>query len=226
MRQHSERHASALAELLKVTGLRQDDYSTLTESERVDILTHLLSDPRVLPRHELILSEETRHVLDTFDAIRQAREEFGEKAVTCYIISMARTVSDLLEVQFFCKEAGITRLPIVPLFETIDDLRSCPGIMENIFTQANSRGHRSRLGLRHVRRRRFGRRRERDRLEGRPAARRRKEPQQPVARPHVDVSSRARGEPEEVIVGSELRHRHHHLSWPRRRHRARRGTHL
>ncbi|TMC96495.1 MAG: phosphoenolpyruvate carboxylase, partial [Chloroflexi bacterium] len=140
VRQHSERHARALAELLKVTGLRQDDYSTLTESERVDILTHLLSDPRVLPRHELILSEETRHVLDTFDAIRQAREEFGEKAVTCYIISMAHTVSDLLEVQFFCKEAGITRLPIVPLFETIDDLRSCPGIMENIFTQANYRG--------------------------------------------------------------------------------------
>src|SRR5437660_7088474 len=140
VRQHSERHASALAELLKVTGLRQDDYSTLTESERVDILTHLLSDPRVLPRHELILSEETRHVLDTFDAIRQAREEFGEKAVTWYIISMAHTVSDLLEVQFFCKEAGITRLPIVPLFETIDDLRSCPGIMENTFTQANYRG--------------------------------------------------------------------------------------
>ncbi len=140
VRQHSERHARALAELLKVTGLRQDDYSTLTESERVDILTDLLSDPRVLPRHELILSEETRHVIDTFDAIRQAREEFGEKAVTCYIISMARTVSDLLEVQFFCKEAGITRLPIVPLFETIDDLRSCPGIMENTFTQANYRG--------------------------------------------------------------------------------------
>ena len=140
VRQHSERHARALAELLKVTGLRQDDYSALTESERIDILTDLLSDPRVLPRHELILSEETRHVLDTFDAIRQAREEFGEKAVTCYIISMARTVSDLLEVQFFCKEAGITRLPIVPLFETIDDLRSCPGIMENTFTQANYRG--------------------------------------------------------------------------------------
>jgi phosphoenolpyruvate carboxylase len=140
VRQHSERHASALAELLNVTGLRLDDYCTLKESERVDILTNLLSDPRVLPRHELILSEETRHVLNTFDAIRQAREEFGEQAVTCYIISMAHTASDLLEVQFFCKEAGITGLPIVPLFETIDDLRSCPGIMENTFTQAIYRG--------------------------------------------------------------------------------------
>jgi phosphoenolpyruvate carboxylase len=139
VRQHSERHASALAELLKVTGLRQDDYSTLSENERVNVLEHLLSDPRVLPRHELRLSEETRHVLHTFDAIRRAREEFGAQAVTCYIISMARTVSDLLEVQFFCKEAGITALSIVPLFETIEDLRSCPDILESAFNQPNYR---------------------------------------------------------------------------------------
>ena len=71
VRQHSERHASALAELLKVTGLRGDDYNTLAETERVRILANLLSDPRVLPRQELNLSEETQHVLQTFDAIRQ-----------------------------------------------------------------------------------------------------------------------------------------------------------
>ncbi len=139
VRQHSERHSSALAELLKITGLRQDDYSVLPEHERVNILTNLLSDPRVLPRHELTVSQETHHVLQTFDTIRQARAEFGEQAITCYIISMSRTVSDLLEVQFFCKEAGITNLPIVPLFETIDDLRSCTNTLESAFHQPNYR---------------------------------------------------------------------------------------
>jgi len=139
VRQHSERHSSALAELLKITGLRHDDYSALPESERVSFLTNLLSDPRVLPRYELNVSKETQHVLSTFDAIRQAREEFGEQAITCYIISMSRTVSDLLEVQFFCKEAGITNLPIVPLFETIDDLRSCTDTLESAFHQPNYR---------------------------------------------------------------------------------------
>jgi phosphoenolpyruvate carboxylase len=139
IRQHSERHTSALTELLNVTGLRQDDYGTLAETERVSILTNLLSDPRVLPRHELSVSKATQHVLHTFDAIRQAREEFGEQAITCYIISMSCAASDLLEVQFFCKEAGITNLPIVPLFETIDDLRSCTDILESAFTQANYR---------------------------------------------------------------------------------------
>ncbi|MFL5627036.1 MAG: phosphoenolpyruvate carboxylase, partial [Ktedonobacteraceae bacterium] len=139
VRQHSERHAAALAELLQATGLCQDTYTDLDEQARVDILTQLLSDPRVLPRHELHLSPTTEHVLQTFDAIRQAREEFGAKAVTSYIISMSRNLSDLLEVQFFCKEAGITNLAIVPLFETIDDLRSCTTILQNAFTHPNYR---------------------------------------------------------------------------------------
>src|SRR2546421_2852198 len=139
VRQHSERHASALAELLRAAGLRNDDYCGLDEIERVSILGNLLSDPRVLPRQGLRLSEETRHVLQTFDAIRQAREELGEEAITCYIISMTCTLSDLLEVQFFCKEAGIAALPIVPLFETIDDLRSCTDILESAFTHPNYR---------------------------------------------------------------------------------------
>lgn len=137
VRQHSQRHEAALAELLRVTGLLADaegDYTTLDEQARVRLLENLLRDPRVLPRQSLKLSEETRHILDTFDAIRQAQAEFGEQAITCYIISMARTVSDLLEVQFFCKEAGITNLPIVPLFETIDDLRSCTDVLEQAFT--------------------------------------------------------------------------------------------
>src|SRR5207302_11372175 len=67
--------------------------------------------------------------------------EFGRNAITCYIISMTRTLSDLLEVLFFCKEAGIRDLPIVPLFETIDDLRSCTTILENAFNHPVYREH-------------------------------------------------------------------------------------
>jgi phosphoenolpyruvate carboxylase len=140
VRQHSERHATALSELLRVTGLTTTlggtparDYLEMDEAERVALLERLLCDPRVLPRRGLQLSKETASVLGTFEAIRQAREEFGPRAVTCYIISMARTLSDLLEVQFFCKEAGISGLPIVPLFETIADLRACASVMETAF---------------------------------------------------------------------------------------------
>ncbi len=141
VRQHSERHAAALSELLQATGLLQSDYRSLEEAERVRVLEDLLRDPRVLPRNQLQLRAETQHVLATFDAIRQARAEFGEDSVTCYIISMSRSLSDLLEVQFFCKEAGIAGLPIVPLFETIDDLRACTHILELAFTNPLYREH-------------------------------------------------------------------------------------
>ena len=141
MRQHSERHASALAELLRVTGLLQEDYRDLDEPERVCLLEKLLSDPRVLPRQDLQLSAETAHILGTFEAIRQARQEFGDGAIKCAIISMTRTVSDLLEVLFFCKETGIAGLPIVPLFETIEDLRSCTSILEAAFQVPVYRAH-------------------------------------------------------------------------------------
>ncbi len=82
VRQHSERHASALAELLHVTGLLQGDYRSLGEAERVHVLKDLLRDPRILPRHKLNLSVETTHILATFDAILRAREEFGSNANT------------------------------------------------------------------------------------------------------------------------------------------------
>ena len=137
VRQHSERHASALAELLHATGLYPGDYTQLNVEERVSIVNNLLGDPRILPRHELQFSAETEHILQTFDTIRLAQEEFGPKAISCYIISMTRDLSDLLEVQFFCKEAGITALPIVPLFETIDDLRACTGILQRAFIHPN-----------------------------------------------------------------------------------------
>lgn len=141
VRQHSERHAAALSELLNVTDLRQDDYRTLDEAERLRILKNLLRDPRILSRPGLQLSPDTAHILNTFHAIRQAREEFGPRAITCYIISMSHELSDLLEVQFFCKEAGIDDLPIVPLYETIEDLNDCTEILEQAFTYPDYRAY-------------------------------------------------------------------------------------
>lgn len=141
VRQHSERHAAALNELLQVTGLSHHDYTKLSETERVAVLENLLRDPRILWRPGLALSHDTAHVIHTFHAIRRAREEFGAKAITCYVISMTNTLSDLLEIQFFCKEVGIENLPIVPLFETIQDLRACTDILEQAFTHPDYRAY-------------------------------------------------------------------------------------
>jgi len=141
VRQHSGRHAAALGELLQVTGLFEEDYTKIAETARLYLLNNLLGDPRLLTRPDLKLSEETWHVINTFHAIREAREIFGERAITCYIISMSDSLSDLLEVQFFCKEAGINNLPIVPLFETIHDLHECTDILNQAFTHPHYRSY-------------------------------------------------------------------------------------
>ncbi|GCE11467.1 phosphoenolpyruvate carboxylase [Tengunoibacter tsumagoiensis] len=134
VRQHSERHAAALDDLLRASGWRAEGYRSLEEEEKIAVLEQLLRDPRLLIRSDLAVSAETRHIVETFRTIRLARESFGERAITCYIISMTHTLSDLLEVQFFCKEVGLTNLPIVPLFETVKDLNDCTEILATAFT--------------------------------------------------------------------------------------------
>ena len=56
-----------------------------------------------------------------------------------YVISKADSASDILEVALLLKEAGLLRprdgkldVNIVPLFETIEDLRNCGRVMDEL----------------------------------------------------------------------------------------------
>ncbi|MCL6634076.1 MAG: phosphoenolpyruvate carboxylase, partial [Alicyclobacillus herbarius] len=142
IRQHSEVHENAVHELFQVAHL--GDYKGLTETEKVEKLTQVLADARPLISPYQDLSETTAETLKVFHVVRQAKELFGEACIQDYLISMAADVSDLLEVLLLAKEAGlfrwkpdgsvISQLNVVPLFETIEDLRGAPGIVERLFT--------------------------------------------------------------------------------------------
>jgi len=84
------------------------------------------------------LSDATRRVVDTFGAIRTIQQEAGERAACTYVISMARDTDDLLRVLALARGAGLvdlsgsaprSSLDVVPLFETLDDLRHAPRVM-------------------------------------------------------------------------------------------------
>ncbi|MEI6762103.1 MAG: phosphoenolpyruvate carboxylase, partial [Betaproteobacteria bacterium] len=89
-------------------------------------------------------SEHTRAELAIFETARLMRERFGAQAIRHYIISHTESVSDLLEVLLLQKETGLLRgtldgpatadLIVVPLFETIDDLRHAAPIMQDFYT--------------------------------------------------------------------------------------------
>ena len=140
LRQSSDVHERTLAELLRAAGVCRN-YAALSEADRVNLLTAEIGQPRLLHSPYASYSDETRKELEVFVAARKARERYGVQAVRNTIISHTETLSDLLEVAVLLKEAGLARqarqgvaaevdLHVIPLFETIGDLRNAPQIMQ------------------------------------------------------------------------------------------------
>ena len=140
LRQNAEVHERVVAELLGAAGVT-DDYLALPEPERLAILKAQLHDARMLRSPYRSYGEETAKELAILDRANLLRRRFGPAAVRNYVISKASSVSDLLEVALMLKETGLyaagrpgsdpaaAALRIVPLFETIADLRASDRIM-------------------------------------------------------------------------------------------------
>ncbi len=138
LRQNSSVHERTVAELLEAitpgTG-----YLDLDEAGRIEVLGRELDTPRPLISPFLAYSEETRGELAVFRGAVAAQNRYGRKIIHTAIISMAEAVSDLLELAVLLKEVGLidrdmrSQVNLVPLFETIDDLRACGSVMEKVF---------------------------------------------------------------------------------------------
>jgi len=146
LRQSSDQHEAVVAELLKTARI-QADYSALDEAQRRELLLSLLRDSRPLRVHGANYSESSLKEIAIFEAAREALQRYGREALRHYIISHTESVSDLLEVLLLLKEVGLVRgtlddesdkgaisdLIVVPLFETIGDLREAPAIMGEFY---------------------------------------------------------------------------------------------
>jgi phosphoenolpyruvate carboxylase len=144
MRQSSDVHERVLGELFARAGAAAN-YAGLSEEEKVELLLGELGKPRLLYSPYLGYSAETESELAILRAARDIRQRYGERAIRNYIISHTETVSDLLEVLLLQKETGLlhadwkpgsghapearTELMVIPLFETIPDLRCAADIM-------------------------------------------------------------------------------------------------
>jgi phosphoenolpyruvate carboxylase len=129
LRDHADVHSAAIAEVLG-------------KSENGEKLRSALIARRTAPPGKRKLTEATRTVVDTFRAIRTIQDEAGEAAACTYIVSMARSAEDLLKVLFLAREAGllnltgrkpVSRIDVVPLFETLEDLEHAPLVMRSLF---------------------------------------------------------------------------------------------
>ncbi|CAM8661630.1 Ppc Phosphoenolpyruvate carboxylase [Comamonadaceae bacterium] len=142
LRQSSDKHEEVVAELL-ATARVHANYSSLSEDAKRALLMGLLNDARPLRVHGAEYSAHAQGELAIFAMAKVMRERFGVEAIRHYIISHTETVSDLLEVLLLQKEvglmrgtldaAGISDLIVVPLFETIEDLRNAAPIMREFY---------------------------------------------------------------------------------------------
>ncbi|WP_418314856.1 phosphoenolpyruvate carboxylase [Piscinibacter sakaiensis] len=146
LRQSSDKHELVVAELLRTARL-EADYSALDEAAKQQLLIGLLNDARPLRVHGSQYSEHALHELAIFESAGRMLARYGRAALRHYIISHTEAVSDLLEVQLLMKETGLLlgtldgdgdaaavgALVVVPLFETIGDLRQASQIMRDYF---------------------------------------------------------------------------------------------
>ncbi|MEO6921254.1 MAG: phosphoenolpyruvate carboxylase [Collimonas sp.] len=145
MRQSSDVHERVLSELFAQAQV-EGAYDKLTEEQKIELLLAELAKPRLLYSPYIAYSDETVSELSILRAAGEMRQRYGARSIRNYIISHTETVSDLLEVLLLQQETGLLRpdtkgskagkdagaleVMVIPLFETIPDLRRAAAIME------------------------------------------------------------------------------------------------
>ncbi len=137
MRQNSAIHERTVVELFARAGL--EDYAQLDEAGRQAALLREIASPRPLRSPFIEYSADTAKELAIVDMAAQIHRDYGAQAIQNYIISNCESISDMLEVALLLKEVGLLgsdgqlALNIIPLFETIGDLRVCGDVMRDLF---------------------------------------------------------------------------------------------
>lgn len=148
IRQNSVFHAKALSQLMTAAGIDGSQWEEWSEKERLNFLEKELRSPRPFLHASASAGPEADAVLGCFRVLASHIAKFGADGIGALIVSMTRRVSDLLLVYILAREAGLTRalpegpvcvLPVVPLFETGDDLGAAPAILQAFLEQPFTR---------------------------------------------------------------------------------------
>jgi phosphoenolpyruvate carboxylase len=138
VRQNSRFHDRAVGQLLQAAGFADCDFENWSEEKRLAFLNKELESPRPFTTKKTPVAPEAQAVLDCYRVLSDHIDQYGTEGLGSLIISMTRSLSDLLVVYLLAREVGLSRLgkeglecvlPVVPLFETIDDLKNAPEIL-------------------------------------------------------------------------------------------------
>lgn len=147
MRENSTRTTQALEALWRIDELEQGrppaEPPAQDSAAWKEWLLAELERPRHAPRNLEEVSEPVRETVGLFELARQVLHSGGRDGLGSLILSMTRNAADVLGVYVLAKQAGLfadpngverCALPIMPLFETISDLRRSPAILKELLT--------------------------------------------------------------------------------------------
>lgn len=143
IRQNSSVHTRVINELLRQTGLC-DNPDGLTEAQRAELLVKSANGPRLVPSDSN--SDETKETLALFGVLHHAMNDYSPESIGPHIVSMTSAASDLFSVQWLWSRTKTEEgpddddaLPIVPLLETIEDLKNGPSILSALLSEPGYR---------------------------------------------------------------------------------------
>jgi phosphoenolpyruvate carboxylase len=133
IRQNSEFHDRALEQILNDVFPDKTAYRSWSEEKKLSFISNELQSERPFAFSGKQFGEEADKVLDCFRAVKMHTDNYGPEGIGSFIISMTRSLRDLLTVYLFMREVGLDRksFQVVPLFETIDDLEHSAKIMDD-----------------------------------------------------------------------------------------------
>ncbi len=148
IRQNSRFHDLAMDQILAASGAADAAFSEWSEEKRLAFLNTELASPRPFLGRESAAGEQADAVLSCYSVLRDHMKRHGREGVGSLIVSMTKRLSDLLVVYLLAREAGlahwtpdglVSELPVVPLFETLDDLERGPAIVRDFLAHPVTR---------------------------------------------------------------------------------------
>lgn len=138
IRQNSAFHDKAIEQLMEAAGLSDAAFGSWSEAKRLEFLEMELRSPRPFALPGTVLGPNATAVVESHRIVAKHIEEWGMAGIGSFIVSMTRSLSDLLSVYLLAREAGlmatgpggmVCQVPVMPLFETIDDLEASEQIL-------------------------------------------------------------------------------------------------
>lgn len=143
IRQNSTFYDKAIAQLLNAAGMDGNKFINESEAWRRNFIETELKSVRPFTHPKTKLPTEATMIKEAFQEVEKHITNNGLHGIGAFIVSMTRSLSDLLSVYLIAREAGLLRITeegivcpiqVVPLFETIDDLENAPEIMDQFLS--------------------------------------------------------------------------------------------